>query len=190
MRFRRKEQSANNPLPTDRQPQVSDLYLQAHKYSIQFDISPEISYLNDSLPRLLPEFLPLFEGFPEGVWISQQTVEEGLDFCQITFWVFAEEPDAIKTFSLWFQAFFRDEGIIDLLERFVKHALEDSDEIEVALLDWARIHVTEEEVRHAAEQEYHSNIVNSRVTGKTALTNHIAGAILLVLYFIHSTDAV
>ena len=157
MRFRRKGETPSSPSSTDRPTEVSDLYLQAHKYSIQFDISPEISYLNESLPRLLPEFLPLFEGFPEGVWISKQTVEEGLDFCQVTFWVFAEKPDAIKAFSLWFQAFFRDEGIIDLLERFVKHALEDSDEIEVALLDWARVHVTEEEVRQAVEKERHSS---------------------------------
>ena len=156
MRFRRKGETPSNPSSIDQPTEVSDLYLQAHKYSIQFDISPEISYLNDSLPRLLPEFLPLFEGFPEGVWISQQAVEEGLDFCQVTFWVFAEAPDAIKAFSLWFQAFFRDEDIIDLLERFVKHALEDSDEMEVALLDWARLHVTEEEVRKVAEAEPHS----------------------------------
>ena len=156
MRFRRKDQTANNSLPTDRQSEVFDLYLQAHKYSIQFDISPEISYLNDSLFQLLPEFFPSVEGFPEGVRIGQYAVEEGLDFCQVTFWAFAEEPDAIKAFSIWFQAFFRDERIIDLLERFVKHALEDSDEIEVALLDWARVHVTEEEVRQMVEEEGHS----------------------------------
>ena len=156
MRFRRKGEIPSNPSSTHRSTEMSDLYLQAHKYSIQFDISPEISYLNDSLPRLLPDFLPLFEGFPEDVWISQPAVEEGLDFCQVTFWAFAEEPDAIKAFSLWFQAFFRDEQIIDLLERFVKHALEDSDGIEVALLDWARVHVTEEEVQQAAEKERHS----------------------------------
>lgn len=157
MRFRRKGETTNDPSPTDRQAETSDLYLQAHKYSIQFDISPEISYLNDSLPLLLPEFLPLFEEFPQGVWISQQVVEEGLDFCQVTFWAFAEEPDAIKAFSIWFQAFFRDEQIIDLLERFVKHALDDSDEIEVTLLDWTRVHVTEEEVRQATEEERHSD---------------------------------
>ena len=157
MRFRRKEQTANNPSPTNQQTERPDPHLQAHKYNIQFDISPEISYLNDSLPRLLPEFLPLFDGFPEGVWISQQVVEEGLDFCQVTFWAFAEEPDAIKTFSIWFQAFFRDAEIIDLLERFVKHALEDADETEVTLLDWARVHVTEEEVRQAAEEEHQSS---------------------------------
>ena len=158
MRFRRKDQTANDPLPTDRQPDVSDLYLQAHKYSIQFDISPEISYLNDSLLQLLPEFFPSFEGFPDGVRISHYAVEEGLDFCQVTFWAFAEEPDAIKAFSIWFQAFFRDERIIDLLERFVKYALEDSDDIEVALLDWARVHVTAEEIREAAEVERQSSV--------------------------------
>ena len=157
MRFRRKEDAASNPSPSTRQAEARDLCLQAHKYSIQFDISPEISYLNDSLPRLLPEFLPLFDGFPEGVWISQQAVEEGLDFCQVTFWAFAKEPDTIKAFSIWFQAFFRDERFIDLLERFVKYALEDSDEIEVALLDWARVHVSEEEVQQAAAEERHSS---------------------------------
>ena len=153
MRFRRKEKTASDPSPINQQTEVSDPYLHTHKYSIQFDISPEISYLNDALPRLLPDFLPLFEGFPEGVWISQQTVDEGLDFCQVAFWAFAEEPDAIKAFSIWFQGFFRDERIIDLLERFVTHALDDPGEIEVVLLDWARVHVAEEEVRQAAEQE-------------------------------------
>jgi len=97
--------------------------------------------------------LPLIKVFPDAVWISQQAVEEGLDFCQVTFWAFSEEASAIKAFSIWFQAFFRDERIIDLLERFGKHALEDPDEIEVTLLDWARIHVTEEEVQQAAEEE-------------------------------------
>ena len=154
MRFRRKEKDAGAPSPTNRQTEVPEPHLQAHKYSIEFDISPEISYLNDSLPCLLPEFLPLFEGFPEGVRVSQQAVEEGLDFCRVTFWVFAEEPDAIKAFSIWFQAFFRDEQLISLLERFVKHALDDSEEIEVALLDWARIHVTEVEAQQAAEKEH------------------------------------
>ena len=157
MRFRRKEQTASNSPPTNHQPAVSDRCLLAHKYSIQFDISPEISYLNDSLIRLLPEFLPLFEEFPEGIRISQHVVEEGLDFCQVTFWAFAAEPETIKAFSLWFQAFFRDERIIDLLERFVKHALEDSDEIEVTLLDWTRIHVTEVEMRQATEAERYSS---------------------------------
>ena len=156
MRFRRKAQIVSDPSPTNQQNVVPDPHFQAHKYNIQFDISPEISYLNDSLPQLLPEFLPLFEGFPKGVWISQQVVEEGLDFCQVTFWAFAEEPDAIKAFSIWFQAFFRDERVINLLERYIKYALEDSDEIEVSLLDWARVHVTEEEVRQAAEKEHHS----------------------------------
>lgn len=153
MRFRRKQKNVSDPSSIDQQTEVPEPHLQAHKYNIAFDISPEISYLNDSLPRLLPEFLPLFEGFPEGVWISQQAVEEGLDFCQVTFWVFAEQSDTIKAFSIWFQAFFRNEQLISLLERFVKYALDDSDEIEVALLDWARVHVTEEEARQAAEKE-------------------------------------
>lgn len=153
MRFRRKEQNVSDPSPTNQQTEMPEPHLQAHKYSIEFDISPEISYLNDSLPQLLPEFLPLFDGFPEGVWVSQQAVEEGLDFCQVTFWVFAEEPDAIKAFSIWFQAFFRNDQLISLLERFVKYALDDSDEIEVALLDWARTHVTEGEARQAADKE-------------------------------------
>ena len=157
MRFRRKEKTRNDPLPTDQRPEVTQVDLQAHKYSIEFDISPEISYLNDPLPQLLPEFLPLFEGFPGGVWISQQVVEEGLDFCRVTFWAFTESPEAIKAFSIWFQEFFRDERIIDLLERFVKYALEDADGLEVALLDWARIHVTEDEVRRAVEVELSSS---------------------------------
>lgn len=156
MRFRRKEQTVSDSSSPNQQAGVSQPYLQAHKYSIEFDISPEISYLNDSLPQLLPEFFPLFEGFPEGIWISQQVVEEGLDFCRVTFWVFAEVPDAIKVFSIWFQGFFRDERVIDLLERYVKRSLDDSDAIEVSLLDWTRIHVAEEEVRQAAEEERRS----------------------------------
>lgn len=155
MLFRRKGKTVREPSSANRQTETPERHLQAHKYSIQFDISPEISYLNDSLPRLLPEFLPLFEGFPEGVWVSQQAADEGLDFCQVTFWAFAEEPDAIKAFSIWFQAFFRDERVIALLERFVTHALEDPDEIEVALVDWSRVHVTEEETQRIAKQELH-----------------------------------
>ena len=157
MRFRRKGNTVSDSLPSNQQPEVCHSHLQAHKYSIQFDISPEISYLNDSLPRLLPEFLPLFEGFPEGVWISQEAVSEGLDSCQVNFWAFAEESDAIKAFSIWFQAFFRDERVIDLLERFVKYALEDSGDIEVTLLDWTRSHATEEEVRQIVEEEHQSS---------------------------------
>ena len=158
MRFRRKRQAEGDPSPAGGQTKVPQAYLQAHKYNIQFDISPEISYLNDALPSLLPEFLRLFEGFPEGVWVSQQAVDEGLDSCQINFWAFAEEPDAIKAFSIWFQAFFRDARVIDLLERFIKYALDDSDEIEVVLLDWARVHVTEEEAREAVDKEQRSKI--------------------------------
>ena len=157
MRFRPKVKTASDPSPTNQETEVSDPYLQTHKYSIQFDISPQISYLNDSLLRLLPEFLPLFEEFPNWTWISQQAVEEGLDLCEVTFWVFSEKPEAIKAFSIWFQAFFRDERLIDLLERFVKHALEEPDEIEVVLLDWARVHVTEEEIRQAIKEEHNSS---------------------------------
>ena len=154
MQFRRKEKNPSSSSPDKGHNRVPDLDLQAHKYSIQFDISPEISYLNDAFPNLLPEFLPLFEGFPEGVWISQQAVDEGLDFCQVNFWTFAEGPDPLKAFSIWFQAFFRDERIIDLMERYVQHALDDSEEMEIVLLDWTRVHVTEEEARRAAVREH------------------------------------
>ena len=153
MRFRRKGKTESTPSLTGGQTEVPQPHLQVHKYNIQFDISPEISYLNDAVACLLPEFLCLFEGFPEGVWVSQQSVDEGLDSCQVNFWAFAEEPDAIKAFSIWFQAFFRDGRVIDLLERFIKYALDDSDEIEVVLWDWARVHVTEEEAREAADKE-------------------------------------
>ena len=108
-------------------------------------------------PDYSPNFCPYLRTFPKKSGSRSKLLEEGLDFCQVTFWAFAEEPDAIKAFSIWFQAFFRDEGIIDLLERFVKHALEDPDEIEVTLLDWARVHVAEEEVRQAAEEERYSS---------------------------------
>ena len=86
MRFRRKRKTEHEQ-PSVEPAMTPPMPLQAHKYSIQFDISPEISYLNDQVCCLLAEFLPLFQDFPEGVWISQQAVDEGLDFCKVNFWV-------------------------------------------------------------------------------------------------------
>ena len=153
MRFRRKRKTEVELSAPGEQAEGPQIQLQAQKYGIQFDISPEVSYLNDQLCRLLPEFFAVCEGFPEGVWISQQAVDEGLDFCKVSFWAFSEEPDAIKRFSIWFEAFLRDERVIDLLERFIKYSLDDPDEIEVVLVDWARSHVTANEVQKIVKQE-------------------------------------
>ena len=65
----------------------------ARKYAVCFDILPEISYLNEELPLLIADLLPIFHGFPQDVWISEKWVDEGLDFCRVVFWVCAESPD-------------------------------------------------------------------------------------------------
>ena len=82
--------------------------LHAHRYAIHFDISPQITYLNHELPIIIADLLPLFQGFPDDMWISQQSIDEGLDFCRVLFWVFSESSDALKFFGIWFQALFRD----------------------------------------------------------------------------------
>ena len=111
----------------------------SHKYAIHFDILPEISYLNEDLPVLIADLLPIFHDFPGDVWISEKWVDEGLDFCRVVFWVCSESPDAIKAFGNWFQAIFREPPIAEVLERLVTHALDDADDIEVILTDWTRL---------------------------------------------------
>ena len=111
----------------------------AHKYAVHFDILPAISYLNEELPLLIADLLPLLHGFPQDVWISEKWVDEGLDFCRVVFWVSAESPDAIKTFGNWFQAIFREQPVAEVLERLVTHALDDANDIEVILTDWTRL---------------------------------------------------
>lgn len=127
--------------------------LHAHKYAVHFDILPEITYLTQELPVLIADLLPLFRGFPAEVWISQQRVDEGLDFARVIFWAFSESPEAIKTFSIWFQALFREARVSETLERLVVCALEEASEIEVALTDWTRLHATEAEVEKAIGSE-------------------------------------
>ena len=111
----------------------------AHKYAVHFDILPEISYLNQELPLLIADLLPIFHGFPQDVWISEKWVDEGLDFCRVVFWVSAESPDAIKTFSNWFQAIFRESSVAEVLERLVTSALDEPNDAEVILTDWTRL---------------------------------------------------
>lgn len=127
--------------------------LQAQKLSVRFDILPGISYLDDRLCCLLIDLFPILESFPKRVWISRKTCEEGLDFCQLNFWAFSSDSDAIKEFSIWFQGIFRNREISGLLERFVQHALEKPNEAEVFLSDWSRVHVTDNEVREIVNQE-------------------------------------
>ena len=111
----------------------------AHKYAIHFDILPEISYLNEDLPVLIADLLPIFQGFPEDVRISERWVDEGLDFCRVVFSVSAESPDAIKTFANWFQAIFRESSVTEVLERLVTQALDEPNDAEVILSDWTRL---------------------------------------------------
>ena len=127
--------------------------LHANKYSIRFDILPEISYLDTQLCRLIAGILPICKGFPDEVWLSQQKVEEGLDSCSINFWAFSKESEAIKEFSIWFESFFREVSVSQFLERFVEHALEKAGDEEVILANWARIHAAEDEVKAIVKRE-------------------------------------
>ena len=130
-----------------------DIVLLAHKYAIQFDISPEISYLDHDKVVVIADLLPLFRGFPEGVWISQQSVDEGLDFCRVILWVFSESADAIKSFSIWFQALFRDTHLAETLERLVYYALDDAIDLEVELTDWTRLLASDTETSEVVQNE-------------------------------------
>ena len=111
----------------------------SHKYAVHFDILPEISYLNQELPLLIADFLQLFDGFPQGVEITEKSVDEGLDFCRVVFSVCSESPDDVKTFGNWFQAIFRDPLVAEILERLVACALDEPNEAEVILTDWTRL---------------------------------------------------
>lgn len=130
-----------------------DIVLLAHKYAIQFDILPEISYLDHERVVVIADLLPLFRGFPEGVWISQQSVDEGLDFCRVILWVFSESADAIKSFSIWFQALFRNTHLAETLERLVYFALDDAIDLEVELTDWTRLLASDAEFSEAVQNE-------------------------------------
>ncbi len=130
-----------------------DIELLTQKYAIQFDISPEISYLDHDRVVVIADLLTLFHGFPEGVWVSQQSVDEGMDFCRVIIWVFSESADAIKTFSIWFQALFRNTHLADTLERLVYYALDDATDIEVELTDWTRILASDAEYSEVAQIE-------------------------------------
>ena len=130
-----------------------DIELHTHKYAIQFDISPEISYLDQDRVVIIADLLPLFRGFPEGVWISQQSVDEGLDFCRVILWVFSESADAIKSFSIWFQALFRNTHLAETLERLVYYALDDAIDLEVELTDWTRLLASDAEFSEVVQNE-------------------------------------
>ena len=111
----------------------------SYKYAVHFDILPEISYLNQNLVLLIADFLPLIHDFPQGVWISEKKVDEGLDFCRVVFSVCSESPDDVKTFGNWFQAIFREPSVAEVLERLVVHALDEPNDAEVTLTDWTRL---------------------------------------------------
>ena len=123
----------------------------AYKYAIQFSILPEITYLNDQ--HLTTYFLDHLQGIPSSVWLSNQTCEEGIDFCTFNFWVFATDSDKIKEFSIWFYSFFRDANISEELEAFVLSNLDDSEELTVILTDWARIQIPESDTKKIITQE-------------------------------------
>ena len=123
----------------------------AYKYAIQFSILPEITYLD--YQHLTAYFLDQLQGIPSGVWLSNQTCEEGIDFCTFNFWVFATHSDRIKEFSIWFYGLFRDQNISEKLEVFVLSNLEDSKDLTVILTDWSRIRVPENDTKRIITQE-------------------------------------
>lgn len=124
-----------------------------YKFAIHFDVIPEITYLNQSIPILIAELLPIIEGYPNDVWVSQQYVDEGLDFCRVVFWVFSESTDAMKRFTIWFQAIFRDEKVSMILEQLIICALDDPDEVDINLTDWTRIYTSRDDMQTAIDIE-------------------------------------
>lgn len=153
MLFKNRKEQIPETNTTDARAMGDAIPLQAQKLSVRFDILPAISYLDDRLCCLLIDLFPMLEGFPKRVWISRKTCEEGLDFCQLNFWAFSADSDAIKEFSIWFQGIFRNKEVSGPLEQFVRHALEQPNEAEVFLSDWSRVHVTDHEVREIVNQE-------------------------------------
>ena len=135
--------------------------LLTHKYAIQFDISPEISFLDQKKVVVIADLLPLFRGFPDSVWISQQSVDEGLDFCRVIIWVFSESVDAIKSFNIWFQALFRDTQLAETLERLVYYALDDANSVEVELTDWTRLLISDTEFSEVVQNEKQKNMIDT-----------------------------
>lgn len=127
--------------------------LYAHKYSIQLDIFPEITYLNHERTAIIADLLPHFHDFPSEVWISHQSVDEGLDFCRVIFWVFSESSESLKLFGIWFQALFRDTQLSKILEKLVYFALDDPVGIEVELSDWTRILTSDVDIDRAVQME-------------------------------------
>ena len=127
--------------------------IHAHRYAIHFDISPQITYLNQELPQIIADLLPLFQGFPTDVRISQQSIDEGIDFCRVVFWVFSESSNALKSFGIWFQALFREVQVSNILERIIVCALDESDDIAVELSDWTRVHALPMDVQKAVQNE-------------------------------------
>ncbi len=137
-----------------------EITLHAHRYAIHFDILPKITYLNQEIVSIIADLLQLFQQFPDQVWISQQSVDEGLDFCRVVFWVFSDSSDALKKFGIWFQALFREEKVTEVLERLVICALDESEEVEVELTDWTRLNVSESDIVKALQSEYAKNNID------------------------------
>lgn len=134
--------------------------LHAHRYTVHFDIHPNISYLNQDMVVIIADLLQLFNQYPDGVWISQQSVDEGIDFCRVNFWVFSVSSDKLKEFSIWFQALFREAGVANVLERIVICALDEADGIDVELSDWTRLNATETDVQKALQYEQEKNNID------------------------------
>lgn len=150
----------SNTIEESTQNQDHERALEVHKYAIHFDILPEISYLNQDCVLVIADLLQLFHGFPEDVRISQQSVDEGLDFCRVVFWVFSESSDALKTFNIWFQAIFREAQVTNALERLVFCALDDTDAAAVELTDWMRLNALESDVVKVVQTEKGKNCID------------------------------
>lgn len=147
-----------NKKASEPQGKVNNSNTNAHKYAIQFDIHPEISYLNQELLNTIPKLIELFHNIPKDVRISQQSIDEGLDFCRIVFWVFSDSSDALKVFGIWFQSLFREAKVADTLEALVLHSLEDQEDVEVVLSDWTRVNALDTDIVKVIIKEKENNI--------------------------------
>jgi len=125
----------------------------AHKYAIHFDIHPEITYLNHDILNTIADLFKLFHNFPNDVWIAQQSVDEGLDFFRIVFWVFSDSSDALKAFGIWFQSLFREAQVTETLERLVLYAIDEHEGIEVELTDWTRLNTLDADIVEVIKKE-------------------------------------
>ena len=117
---------------------------------IYFDILPEITYFNDQI--LLNRASGILAQFSTTAKLDLLDIEEGLDFCQIRFWL-TTIADKIKQFSIWFQAYFRHPSISAELENIVCSTLDNNEQLEVVLSDSSRLLIQPPEIKKSYRQD-------------------------------------